>query len=453
MAIVSQILFALLLAATIFLAMRGYGRIIRAIRLGRPEDRSNEPGQRLRNVFTVALGQSKMVRRKTLAGVLHVFVYVGFLVINIEVLEIIVDGLFGTHRVLGFLGVGYSALTWIAEVFFVLVLAGTVGFLLRRDVKKVKRFEGEEMKRWNHLDAHIILWTEVVLITALTIMNASDSILQQRGVYETHGSFPWSSLFAPLFAGLSNETLIVLERAGWWVHIVGILAFLNYIPYSKHLHIFLSFFNVYFSNTNVKPLGRFPINEKVKQEVQLMLSGDPFAAPAPDAAATDNTEKFGARDVHDLRWTDVLSAFSCTECGRCTNACPANITGKRLSPRKIVMDVRDRAEEIIRKTDANKGVWVDDGKAIIGDYTTPEELWACTTCNACAEACPVNINPLGIIMQERQFLVMEQSAAPAQLNGMFNNIENAGTPWAFSPSDRFNWASNVSLANKAQTNS
>ena len=430
MAYVSAIVFALILGASAFFFARSIGRVRRNIGLGRktPLDTS------WATMARVALGQSKMVVRP-IPTILHLCVYVGFLVINIEVVEIVIDGLLGTHRVLGMLGPVYDAITVGAEVFFVLVMLATIAFLVRRNVLKVKRFSGTEMGRFPKLDANIILWTEIVLILALVVMNTADQALQQAGhaAYPSVGTFPITSQLVPLFAGLDTGTLVVVERVAWWLHIVGILLFLNYIPHSKHFHILMAFPNTYFTPQRAK--GHFPIHERVKQEVTLML--DP-SAPAP--ADTGEPATFGAKDVFDLSQKNLMDAYSCTECGRCTSQCPANLTGKLLSPRKVMMDTRDRMETVGRVMDANKDQWVDDGKTLL-DSISQQELWACTSCNACVQACPVNINPLDIILQMRQYLVMEQSQAPDALMAMFNNIENNGAPWPIPASDRFNWAS------------
>ena len=443
---IAQLAFAVILIAAIVLFRRSVLRIVRSIRIGRPVPSPTEPKQRWRNLLWVAVGQGKMTVRPV-AGIMHILIYVGFLVINAEVLEIIVDGMLGTHRVFGpILGPIYDLTIAAGEIFFVLVLLAVVVFVARRDVSRRSRFVAAEMRPWNHLDARIILWTEVILILALITMNATDQLSQQLEYGEVrYGAFPISALFTGLFSGLDADALHTVSRVAWWVHIVGILAFLNYIPYSKHLHIFVSFPNVWWSNTSVTPLGSFANNEKVKSEVAIMMGGDPYATPAPVDNAPAQPERFGAKDVADLGWTDLMSAYACTECGRCTSVCPANITGKLLSPRKIMMDTRDRLETVGRAIEKT-GTWTDDGKSLLDDHITREEIWACTTCNACAQACPVNINPVSIISQLRQYVVMEESKAPEQLNGMFNNVQNAGTPWAFSPSDRFNWSQQIEIA-------
>lgn len=429
-----NILFLLVLTGAITWFTINIRKIIRNIRIGREENRNDRKPERWNIMARVALGQSKMAARP-LAAVLHLFVYAGFVLINIEVLEIILDGIFGTHRLFApWLGSFYDFLIGSFEVLALLVLVGVIAFLARRNIVYIKRFRQKELDGWPRSDANIILITEVLLMTALLTMNATDQVLQSRGVehYTVAGSFPISSWLVPLFGGWSTGTLITWERIAWWFHIIGILAFLNYLPYSKHFHIVLAFPNVWYSNLN--PKGQFNNMEAVSNEVKLML--DPSAVPAEISGPV----KFGAKDVADLSWKNLLDAYTCTECGRCTSECPANITGKKLSPRLIMMKTRDRLEEMSRNMDANKGTFVDDGKSLLHDYITPEELWACTTCNACVQACPVNIDPLNIIVELRRQLVMEESAPPAALSAMFTNVENNGAPWQFSPSDRLNWA-------------
>jgi heterodisulfide reductase subunit C len=376
---------------------------------------------------------SKMTKRP-IAGFLHILIYVGFVLINVEVIEIVVDGIFGTHRFLSFLGGFYNFMIGFFEVLAFGVLLACVVFLIRRNVLKIKRFFGKEMTAWPKSDANIILVVEVLLMSAFLFMNAADYKLQQlqHEYYTLAGSFPISSLLVSL---LSNEvsTLIFIERFAWWFHIVGILLFLCYLPFSKHFHIFLAFPNVYYSN--IQPKGKFNNLESVKEQVRLMMdpNADPYAAPASDAPI----ETFGAKDVQDLPWVNIMQAYTCTECGRCSDVCPANQTGKLLSPRKIMMDVRDRAEELGAFIDKNAKD-TNDGKSLF-NYITPEELWACTTCNACTEACPVNNDPLSVIVDLRRYLVMEQSQAPQELNGMFGNVENNGAPWAFPAADRAKW--------------
>jgi ferredoxin len=429
----AQILFALMLSVGTGLFVKNVRLIIRNIKLGKDINRSDRPALRFSTLLRVALGQSKMVVRPV-AGFMHILVYVGFVIINIEIIEIIIDGLAGSHRVLQFLGRFYNFLIASFEWLAFGVIAGCVVFLIRRNVIRLKRFWQKELDGWPRSDANIILIAEIALMTAFLVMNATDSILQTRdyGHYHTAGVFPVSHLFSGFFSGLSSVHLFYIERACWWFHIVGIFAFLNYIPYSKHFHILLSFPNVYYSNLN--PKGRFTNLTAVTNEVKLML--DP-TLPAPDAAAPPG--RFGATDVTDLTWKNLMDAYSCTECGRCTSACPANITGKKLSPRKIMMDTRDRLEEVGKGLDKN-GKDYTDGKSLINDYISPEELWACTTCNACTQACPINIDPLSIIVDLRRFLVMEKSAAPSELNTIFSNLENNQAPWKYAAADRLNWA-------------
>ena len=432
-----NILFALLLAAGIGYFTINVKKLIRNIKLGHDVNRSDNASERWKNMTMVALGQSKMVKRPV-AGFLHIIVYVGFVIINIEVIEIIIDGLFGTHRVLSFMGGFYDVLIGSFEILAFLVLITVIIFWIRRNVTKLGRFASSDLDGKPRNDANYILYFEVVLMSLFLLMNAADFHLQNLGIghYNQAGSFPISQFIAPMFNGMSEGLVVIIERAAWWLHIAGILVFLNYLYFSKHLHILLAFPNTYFADLNAK--GKLNNLESVTNEVKLMMdpSADPFAAPAnPDAVPA----KFGASDVQDLNWVQLLNAYSCTECGRCTSSCPANQTGKKLSPRKIMMDTRDRLEEVGRNIDLNKGVFVDDGKSLLNDYITPEELWACTTCNACVEECPINISPLSIIIEMRRYLVMEQSAAPMELNNMMSNIENNGAPWPYNQMDRLNW--------------
>lgn len=413
-------------------------KLIRNIKLGTDVNRSDNASARWNNMAMIALGQSKMVKRP-IAGVLHIIVYIGFVIINLELLEIIIDGLFGTHRVFSFLGSFYSFLIGSFEVLAFLVLVAVVVFWTRRNVVKLKRFISKDLEGSPKKDANIILYFEVVLMSLFLLMNASDFWLQQAGVshYIQAGSFPVSHFIAPIFNGLNEGTVIMLERTFWWLHIIGILCFLNYLYFSKHLHILLAFPNTYYADLN--PKGQFDNLECVTKEVKLMMdpNADPFAAQPVDENALPS--KFGASDVMDLNWVQLLNAYTCTECGRCTSSCPANQTGKKLSPRKIMMDTRDRLEEVGRNIDKNKGVFVPDNISLLNNYITTEELWACTSCNACVEECPVNISPLSIIMDMRRYLVMEQSAAPQSLNAMMTNIENNGAPWQYNQMDRLNW--------------
>ncbi|MDC1199468.1 (Fe-S)-binding protein [Flavobacteriaceae bacterium] len=435
---IPNILFFLLLAAGVGYFTKNIRTVIRNIKLGIPVAINDHKKERYGNVARIALGQSKLLKRP-ISGALHAIVYLGFIIINIEVLEIIIDGLLGTHRIFAFLGGFYDFLIGTFEILALLVLVSVILFWTRRNVLKIKRFLSPEMKGWPKQDGNIILYFEVVLMGLFLIMNSSDYALQQMGAahYIPAGSYPVSSLFAGVFDTMSQSSLIVIERTAWWLHITGILIFLNYLYFSKHLHILLAFPNVYFGA--ITPKGQFKNNQAVTAEVKMMMdpSVDPFAAPAPDAPPP---AKFGASDVMDLSQVQLLNAYTCTECGRCTSECPANQTGKKLSPRKIMMDTRDRLQEVSKNIDANAGVFVPDGKELLKDYISTEELWACTTCNACVEACPVSIDPLSIIMDMRQYLVMEQSAAPTELNGTMTNIENNGAPWPFNQMDRLNWA-------------
>jgi heterodisulfide reductase subunit C len=434
---IAQILFLVILGAGVFLFTKKVREVIRNINLGRDVKINDRPSERWAVMAKVAMGQSKMGARPV-AAFFHVLIYVGFIIINIEVLEIIIDGLFGTHRVLSFMGGFYDFLIGSFEILALGVLAACVVFLARRNVLRIKRFTMREMTSWPRTDANLILITEIFLMTAFLLMNAADSILQTRGAehYITAGSFPVSAMFIPILSGMSTDALILLERGCWWFHIVGILAFLNYVPYSKHFHILLAFPNTWYSK--LTPKGQLTNMESVMNEVKLMM--DPSAVPPP-ADPNAAPQRFGAKDVKDLTWKQLMDSYSCTECGRCTSSCPANLTGKILSPRKIMMDTRDRLEEVGKNINQH-GADHDDGKSLLNDYISPEELWACTSCNACVEACPVLIDPLSIIVDMRRYMVMEQSAAPTELNGMFSKIENNGAPWQFSPADRMNWTEN-----------
>ncbi len=446
--LIGQVAFALLLGTAVFFFARRIRTVRRNIQLGRDIDLTDRKSERWATMARVALGQSKMVVRPV-AGVMHILIYAGFVLINIEVLEILVDGLFGTHRVFApFLGGFYNVLIGAFEWLALGVLVACVVFLIRRNVLPIARFRSPEMKGWPKNDANIILIVEVVLMFAFLSMNAADAIAQSRiaqGIWDnTHhyiaaGSFPVSQWLVPLYAGLSDAGIVAVERGAWWFHIVGILAFLIYVPYSKHFHIFLAFPNTWYSNLN--PAGQLDNMAAVKKEVDLMMSGDPFAAPAePAGEAPTEPARFGAKDVQDLTWKQLMEAYSCTECGRCTSVCPANATGKLLSPRKVMMDTRDRVEEVGRAIDAAGGSWGQgDGKALLGDYISEEELWACTSCQACVDACPVNISPMGIILDMRRSLIMEDSKAPEAITSMFNNVENNGAPWAFPATDRGKW--------------
>lgn len=425
------ILFAIAGSGLFFLNAK---KIRRNILLGKDVDRSNQQAERWKIMTLVALGQKKMFSRP-IPALLHLFVYVGFVLINIEVLEMFIDGAFGTHRFLSFLNFDgfhlYDYMIGSFEVLAFLVTLGCALFLVRRNILHVKRLVMKELNGWPRTDANLILISEILIMGSLFLMNAAEQLLPTG---EHAGWFPLSAFLTPLFASADSETLALIVRSCWWFHIVGVFAFLNYLVVSKHLHILLAFPNVFYSNLN--PKGRFTNLESVTNEVKAML--DPsFTPPAPADPA--QPMRFGAKDVFDLTWKQLMDSYSCTECGRCTSACPANQTGKLLSPRKIMMDTRDRLEEVGKNIDKN-GKFTDDGKALFGNYISAEELWACTSCNACVQECPVNIDPLSIIMDVRRFLVMEQSAAPQSLNMMSTNIENNGAPWQYSPADRLNWA-------------
>ena len=435
MSFIPNVVFCLLLIVAVSLFVTNIKKIQRNIKLGQSANRFNNPKLRLKNMIRVALGQSKMVSRP-IAGILHIVIYVGFILINIELLEIILDGILGTHRLFATsLGRMYSFLIGSFEVLAFLVLIAVFFFWTRRNIMRIKRFWKPEMKGWPKNDADFILYFEVVLMLLFLSMNATDSILQQVDPdhYIKAGSFPISSFLVPLFSSMETTTLVLLERSFWWLHIIGIFIFSNYLYFSKHLHILLAFPNTYFYN--LKPKGSFSVDKNITKEINLMM--DPSAQDT--SADEDAPDKFGASDVFDLSWIQLMNAYSCTECGRCTSSCPANITGKKLSPRKIMMDVRDRLEEVGKNIDSNKGTFKPDNKQLLDDYISREELWACTSCNACVIECPIEIDPLSIIMDMRQYLVMEQSAAPSDLNNMMSNIENNGAPWPFSNQDRMLW--------------
>lgn len=437
---IDNIIFFILLVAGFGLFGKSLLKIYRNIKLGREIDRSDRKSERWETMARVAMGQSRMVKRP-IAGILHLFVYVGFIIINIELLEIIVDGLFGTHRFLAsiFGHSFYNFFTATLEVLALLVIIGVVLFFIRRNFYGVKRLTMKELFGWPKNDANWILIIEFALMTAFFLMNASDFVLQQKGVLAEHGSFPISSnIIAPLFNNFGTFSLEMIERGAWWFHFVGILFFMNYLYYSKHLHIILAFPSTWYANLDV--YGKFNNLDSVTKEIKLMMdpNADPYATPAEGDVA-DVPSKFGAEDIFDLNQVQLLNAYSCTECGRCTSVCPANLTGKKLSPRAILMKTRDRVEEVSKNIDKN-GTFVDDGKKLLNDYISKEELWACTTCNACTEACPILLDPLSIIFEMRRFLVMEQSAAPQELNLMMTNVENNAAPWQYNQADRLNWA-------------
>ncbi len=443
MAYIPQILFLVAFGCAFYLIRKRIMRIAGNIALGKSIARTDNFSKRIQTMLLVAFGQGKMFQRPVV-GALHFLIYIGFILINIEVLEIVLDGILGTHRIFAkVLPIAfYNFLIGFFELLAVGVIVACVAFLTRRNVLKIERFQKPELKGFPTLDANLILVIEVVLMFCILIMNASDSVLQNRvfehNHYEKVGSFWFSQFLIPVLSSLGDTTLVILERAGWWLHILGIMGFALYVTYSKHLHIFLAFPNTFFSNLN--PKGQFENMASVKREVELAMG------LIQDDGKTPPPTNFGANDVQNLTWKNLMDAYSCTECGRCTSSCPANITGKKLSPRKVMMDTRDRAEEL--------GKYIESGKSIadaleMGDklysetYISKEELMACTTCNACAEACPINIDPLNIIMQMRQYVVLEESNAPAHWNNIFGAIETNGSPWKVSASDRFNWAEEV----------
>lgn len=435
MHIVQQVLFILCSGIAVYFFSKKVAEIRRNILLGRDEDISDHPSARWRNVLLLALGQKKMFKRPVPA-LLHFAVYAGFIIINIEILEIFLDGITGHHRLFApVLGGLYSFLIGFFEILAALVLVSCAIFLIRRNILKLRRLNMPELNGWPREDANIILITEIVLMGLFLTMNSVDQVLQSRGIehYTQTAPFWITSNFTGLFSGMSTEALVSIERTCWWMHILGIFLFLNYLPFSKHLHILLAFPNAYYSK--LIPQGELKNMPEIQKEVLYMM--EPDKAPAATEAQPEH-QRFGAKDIADLSWKNLLDAYSCTECGRCTAVCPANMTGKKLSPRKIMMDTRDRMEEVGKNIQANK-TYQDDGKALLNDYITTEELRACTTCQACVEACPVSIDPLSIILQLRRNLVMEDSNAPQEWNMMFGNIENNMAPWKFSPDDRDKW--------------
>ena len=436
MAFIQQLLFLFVLALAGFFIRKRVLRIKKNILLGKANAISDKKNERWKNMLLVALGQRKMFKRVIPAG-FHFLIYAGFLIINLEVLEFIIDGLAGTHRIFApYLGGFYNVLMNVFEFLAVAVLLACVAFLIRRNILKLPRFWSTEMTRWPRLDANLILTIEITLMFAILTMNATDQILQTRDEHFTAtGPLFFSSFLIPAFQQLDITTLELLERFAWWFHIVGILGFSVYITYSKHLHIFLAFPNTYYANLEAK--GHIHNMPVVTHEVKSMLG-----LAAPDATPPAAPGRFGAKDINDLSWNNLMAAYSCTECGRCTSECPANLTGKKLSPRKIMMDVRDRMEEVGNSLEKG-GPGLSDGKFLLGDYISKEEINACTSCNACVEACPVMINPLEIILEMRRYVSMEESGAPAQWNSMFQNVETSFAPWKFSPADRFNWAKDI----------
>ena len=436
MAFIQQLLFLFVLGFAGFFIRKRVLRIKKNILLGKANAISDKKNERWKNMLLVALGQRKMFKRLIPAG-FHFLIYTGFLIINLEVLEFVIDGLVGTHRIFApYLGGFYNVLMNVFEFLAVAVLLACVAFLIRRNILKLPRFWSTEMTRWPRLDANLILTIEITLMFAILTMNATDQILQTRDEHFTAtGPLFFSSFLIPAFQQLDITTLELLERFAWWFHIVGILGFSVYITYSKHLHIFLAFPNTFYANLEAK--GHIHNMPVVTHEVKSMLG-----LAAPDATPPAAPGRFGAKDINDLSWNNLMAAYSCTECGRCTSECPANLTGKKLSPRKIMMDVRDRMEEVGNSLEKG-GPGLSDGKFLLGDYISKEEINACTSCNACVEACPVMINPLEIILEMRRYVSMEESGAPAQWNSMFQNVETSFAPWKFSPADRFNWAKDI----------
>lgn len=437
MSFLPQILFILILGVAGLLLFKRVKFLRRNIFLGKKETRNDHPIDRWKTMVLVALGQQKMFTQ-LVPAFLHTLIYVGFIVINLEVLEFILDGILGTHRLFApFLGGFYTVAMNIFETLAVAVLVSCIFFLSRRYLLKIERFTKPELKGWPAWDATLILLVEIVLMTAVLTMNATDQILASRGAeyYISTGTLFFSGLIQPIFTGLSDPTLALIERVAWWFHIVGIFAFAVYVTYSKHLHIFLAFPNTWYAN--LRPKGEMQNMPEVTNEVNMMLG---ISVDTPSDPA--EIGRFGAKDIQDLSWINVMNAYSCTECGRCSAECPANSTGKKLSPRKIMMDVRDRADEVGKSIDVG-GLGLEDGKSLLGDYITKEEINACTSCNACVDACPINIDPLSIILQLRRYVAMEESGTPPQWNAMFQNMETSFSPWKFSPSDRFNWAVKV----------
>mgnify|MGYP001457886273 CR=1 FL=1 len=438
MSYIPNILFSIFFLIAISFFIRNVMKIYRNINLGISINRNDNKKQRWLQMLRIAFGQSKMID-KPIVGILHIIVYLGFIIINIELLEILIDGIFGTHRIFApFLGSFYNFLIGSFEIFALMVIISVVIFLIRRNIIKIKRFWSDEMKGWPKTDADVILYVEIALMSLFLTMNASDYWLQINStnpIYIQAGSFPISQFITPIFDSFTVETVIFIERSAWWLHIIGIFLFLNYLYYSKHLHILLAFPNTYFANLESK--GKFSNLKSVTDEVKLML--DPSADPYSNNTSNNEVLKFGASDVFDLSKIQLLNSYTCTECGRCTSECPANQTGKKLSPRKIMMDTRDRLEEVGKNIDKNNGEYKPDGKQLLNNHISSEELWACTSCNACVQACPIGIDPLSIIMDMRRYLVMEQSAAPSELNNMMSNIENNGAPWPFNQMDKLNW--------------
>ena len=433
---ISSVVFVSIFIFSISIFARNCKRIYRNISLGKKIPNVDKKKERIKKTLLIAFGQSKMFDRPVV-GFLHLIVYVAFLLINIELLEIIIDGVSGKHRSLApYLGSFYNFLIAFFEILALSVIISVILFWIRRNIIRIERFIKNDLKGWPKLDANMILYIEIILMFLFLNMNATDQILQNENFnnYLEYGSFPVSSYMTFLYSDLSVETVFYIERASWWLHIIGILFFLNYLYYSKHLHIILAFPNVYYSNLENK--GKLSNMKSVLNEVKLMLNIDPEVN-----SANSEIERLGAKDVFDLNQFQLLSAYTCTECGRCSSECPANITGKLLSPRSIMMKTRDRLEEVGININKNKQ-FLDDNKSLLGDYIKKEEIWACTTCNACVESCPIGIDPMSIILDIRRYMVMEESSAPNEINNMMTNIENNGAPWQFNNQDRINWIKN-----------
>lgn len=432
MHLLQQIIFVALAVVAIGLFTKNILQIRRNILLGKDEDLSDNPAKRWKNLLLLAFGQKKMFRNP-LVAVMHFVIYAGFIIINIEILEIVLDGMLGTHRLFfPYLESSYTFIIDFFEILAVGVITVCVIFLARRNIIKLKRFISKDLNGWPRSDANYILIAEIILMTLFLTMNSTDRALQLQNTAGFHdtGDFLISGMIAPLFSNVSQHSLLIIERSCWWLHITGIFVFLNYLPYSKHLHIMLAFPNAYFARLEVN--GKFDNMPNVQNEVTYMMQ--PELAPTGETAP----QKFGAKDIFDLSWKNLLDAYSCTECGRCSAACPATQTGKLLSPRKIMMSTRDRLEAVGKNINTN-GSFKDDQQTLLNNYITVEELRACTTCNACVVECPVSISPLDIIIELRRALVMEDSNAPQEWNTMFGNIENNFAPWKFSPEERDSW--------------
>lgn len=421
---IANFVFALLLLVTILFFYRSIRVIAKNIKVGKDLQINDNKAERWKNMLLVAIGQSKM-KKRPIAGILHIIIYIGFIIVNFEMIEILIDGLTGTHRYFSFLPF-YNYLISFLEILAILVIVSCFVFLIRRNLLKLKRFTSKEMTSWPKLDANLILIFEIILMSAFVLMNAADRVYTESG-----NTFLISSFIFPLFEGVENSVMSLVERSAWWLHIVGVFAFLNYVPYSKHFHIFLAFPNVFYSK--LKPLSYISNMNSVTTEVKIAMGI--IEEPGIENEAV---EKFGASDVNELSWKSLMDAYACTECGRCTMVCPANLTGKKLSPRKIVMDTRDRLEEYGKALKENNSKVLNE-KKLLRNFITDEEIWACTTCNACAYECPVNIDPVSIILELRRYEFMEEASAPSALNSMAANIENNGAPWQYSVADRANW--------------